>query len=43
VVNKEDLRISKELFYSFEEIGENPEAWWYNSFEPLQTIPISDS
>ncbi|WP_396194006.1 RDD family protein [Flavobacterium sp.] len=26
VVNKEDLRISKELFYSFEEIGENPEA-----------------
>jgi uncharacterized RDD family membrane protein YckC len=25
VVNKEDLRISKELFHSFEEIGENPE------------------
>ena len=26
VVNKEDLRISKELFHSFEQIGENPEA-----------------
>jgi uncharacterized RDD family membrane protein YckC len=26
VVNKEDLRISKELFHSFAEIGENPEA-----------------
>jgi len=25
VVNKEDLRISKELFHSFEQIGENPE------------------
>ncbi|MEY2629140.1 MAG: hypothetical protein RLZZ469_35 [Bacteroidota bacterium] len=25
VVNKEDLRISKELFHSFNEIGENPE------------------
>jgi uncharacterized RDD family membrane protein YckC len=25
VVSKEDLRISKELFHSFEEIGENPE------------------
>ncbi|MFY8009010.1 MAG: RDD family protein [Flavobacterium sp.] len=25
VVNKEDLRISKELFHSFKEIGENPE------------------
>lgn len=25
VVNKEELRISKELFHSFEEIGENPE------------------
>ncbi|WP_295338123.1 RDD family protein [Flavobacterium sp.] len=26
VVNKEELRISKELFHSFEEIGENQEA-----------------